>query len=389
MSHTLWIISELFPPEETSTGYIMGEIANTMTSKYNVKVICGPEIYDKTKPTNYNYKLNDSIEVIRVEGVKENKRDTLSRIKKFIYISHQIYNEAKKRIKVGDNVLMVSNPFPLIILMANLRRKRNFKFSMLVHDVFPESLFSDINLSKPVLSVLSWIFNKSYSTTDHLIVLGRDMLEIMQNKVKKDNKISIIENWADSDNIKPIYMRSEQSKNIVIQYAGNIGKSQGVTNFIDLLHEANSQNIIFDIWGTGSALDEVRGKRIEYEMEDKILLNGSYSRNQQNKVLCRCDIALVTLIEGMYGLGVPSKSYNILAAGRPILFIGERNSEIWLMIEENNVGFCFEPKDKYGIIQFLKGINDINLTNMGKTARFLAENKYSKKQILNKFLDTI
>ena len=45
----LWVISELFPPEATSTGYIMGEIANAMTEKYEVKVICGPEVYDEKK----------------------------------------------------------------------------------------------------------------------------------------------------------------------------------------------------------------------------------------------------------------------------------------------------------------------------------------------------
>ena len=50
----LWIISEPFPPDETSTGYIMGEIANTFASKYSVSVICGPEIYDKRKKLDLN-----------------------------------------------------------------------------------------------------------------------------------------------------------------------------------------------------------------------------------------------------------------------------------------------------------------------------------------------
>lgn len=45
----LWLISELFPPDETSTAFILGEIANVMTQIYDVKVICGPEIYDKRK----------------------------------------------------------------------------------------------------------------------------------------------------------------------------------------------------------------------------------------------------------------------------------------------------------------------------------------------------
>ena len=45
----LWIVSELFPPEETSTGYIMGEIADTLAEKYDVAVITGPEVYDPSR----------------------------------------------------------------------------------------------------------------------------------------------------------------------------------------------------------------------------------------------------------------------------------------------------------------------------------------------------
>ena len=47
----------------------------------------------------------------------------------------------------------------------------------------------------------------------------------------------------------------------------------------------------------------------------------------------------------MYGLGVPSKSYNILSAQKPILFIGNKKSEIALMIEENNIGWTIDNND--------------------------------------------
>ena len=47
----LIVISELFPPEETSTAYIMGEITKTLSDKYNVTIVCGPEVYDQNKLT--------------------------------------------------------------------------------------------------------------------------------------------------------------------------------------------------------------------------------------------------------------------------------------------------------------------------------------------------
>ena len=53
----LWIISELFYPDETSTGYILTDMANKLVEKYDVHVICGPEIYDKKKSIRFIYTL--------------------------------------------------------------------------------------------------------------------------------------------------------------------------------------------------------------------------------------------------------------------------------------------------------------------------------------------
>ena len=116
MKQTLWIITELFPPEETSTAYIMGEIANAMTSKYEVRVICGPAVYDSSKRiVTDGVVISDSIRVTRVNAVAENKNSKISRIKKFLLISWRLYRVAKRNIRQGDKVLMVTNPFPLVV----------------------------------------------------------------------------------------------------------------------------------------------------------------------------------------------------------------------------------------------------------------------------------
>lgn len=54
-----------------------------------------------------------------------------------------------------------------------------------------------------------------------------------------------------------------------------------------------------------------------------VVFHGAYLRSKQSEVINSCDMALVTLTEGMFGLGVPSKTYNIMAAGKAVLFIGE------------------------------------------------------------------
>jgi len=94
----------------------------------------------------------------------------------------------------------------------------------------------------------------------------------------------------------------------------------------------------------------------------------------------------------MYGLGVPSKSYNIMASGKPILFIGPTESEIALLVKKANIGFVFAPSEKDAIIDFLRKINikDLGkLKDMGNNARKLAINEYSSDKILNNFLNFI
>lgn len=394
MSHrdTLWIISELFPPEETSTGYIMGEIANAMTQKYDVKVICGPEVYDEKKKAivRNNTIIDESIQLLRVAAVKENKSNKLSRIRKFVLMSWQLYKVARKQIKKDDRVLMVSNPFPLIVLMGHLRRKREFNLFMLVHDIFPEGLFTDMSLPSWAYKLAERMFNKSYSSVDTLISIGRDMNEVLTAKCcgqTHQPQIVTIENWGDVEGITP----KERNRDgfIKIQYAGNIGNAQGVSKLVELLYEADNKSVQFGVWGTGSAEERIKNRVKELGMEEQVKFYGPYSRNQQTDVLNDSDISLVTLVKGMYGLGVPSKAYNILAAGKPILYIGERGTEIWRTVEENGIGFCFEQDDRNEVISFLSALSEKDLSvfvEMGKKSRQIAEKKFSKDAILNRFI---
>ena len=58
----------------------------------------------------------------------------------------------------------------------------------------------------------------------------------------------------------------------------------------------------------------------------------------------------------MYGLGVPSKSYNIMASGKPMLFIGDRQSEIALCIEEYSLGWVVEPDNPKMLARMIEHI---------------------------------
>lgn len=371
----LWIVTELFPPDETSTSYIFGEIANAMVQKYRVGVICGPEIYDKRKKLDENNRfcLNESIEVYRAKGADLDKNTTKGKALSFLLMSYRMMSLVRKHVKKGDKVLMVTNPAPIVPLMTRLKSNVGFELNILVHDVFPENTIP-AGFKMPMYNFVKRIFDKAYAKADQLISLGRDMSAVLQDKVEEVSrgknqrpKITIIENWADTDTIKPQPMPDGK---IILEYAGNIGRVQGLDKIIRQL----PNDVELHLYGTGSMENDLKKLRHPH-----VFFHGPYFRSQQNDVLAACHIAIVTLQDGMYGLGVPSKTYNILASGRPILFIGPKGSEIDLLVREENIGYSGWP-DEWNLDK---------LKIMGEKARELAEKRYSKATILNKFIETI
>lgn len=124
----IWIVTELFPPDETSTSYILGEIANVMAKKYQVKVICGPKIYDKRNNLVKNSKfwLDSSIKVMRVNGSDFDKNTIKGKTFSFLLMSKRLFALAKAYIRKEDKVLLVTNPAPLVVLMSRLKKSRRF-----------------------------------------------------------------------------------------------------------------------------------------------------------------------------------------------------------------------------------------------------------------------
>jgi glycosyltransferase involved in cell wall biosynthesis len=233
------------------------------------------------------------------------------------------------------------------------------------------------------------LFNSAYRMADCLIVLGRDMRKILAEKSSLElEKIVIIPNWADTENIFP--MRLQIKGPIVIQFAGNFGRVQGILPFLQSFYQADNQDVNVNLIGDGALRNEI-GSYIYSNGQSNVKILPSFKRSQQKQILNECDIGLVTLAEGMMGLGVPSKSYNIMAAGKPILYIGDKDSEISLMIEEEGIGWTFQAFGS-DLKRFLKELNQSHrpeINKMGDKAREVAIRRFSKKAILEEIIQTI
>ena len=388
------LVTELFYPEETSTAHIVTKIANKLLCDFDMLIFTGPISYEgrinlnSTKPT-----VNET-NIERLQIFAPSKNSLLGRIFRFLLLTIGLGWKILLRSRRTDIVFAVSNPAPLLVALAMVRVLRRFRLVFLVHDVFPENAVAAGIVSSDNLfySLVKRVFNWAYASANAVITIGRDMSEVLAKKIPtRAKRITLIENWADYPLAKQIPRDQSMikfmglSNQIVIQYAGNLGRAQGLLEFLSLISFIENDVVRYVFRGSG-ALSSVLAKVIK--VRNNILLENPYPRTDQNQILAACDIALVILGPQMFGLGVPSKTYNMMAAGKPILFIGPKNSEIYRLVRDNDIGWAFDWGEEEKIISLIESFSTEQLplfAKMGEEAKLLAEKSYSEAVQLDKF----
>lgn len=390
-----WIVSELFYPDEVSTAQILTDIAIKKNELEEVSVICGPSGYEKSYNTQ-SEKLDSRIKIYRIGLPNLNKNKISQRILRLLLLTFKMSWAILTKVKKGENVFLTTNPTFLIITISIIKKIKKFNLEILVHDVFPENLVPAGLIEKRSFKYkfLSKLYNRSYQNADRLIVLGNDMRKLMAEKIAPSKKhIDIIPNWADDD-IYPVenfdmskYLGIEVKDKIVFGFAGNLGRVQGVLELIDLFITSKNDDIILVLIGDGAMRLEIENI-IKNRHLQNIYYLGPKPRSEQNLFLNACHVGVVTLINGMKGLGVPSKTYNLMAAGKPLFYIGDVDSEIDTYIKKYNCGWSFTWANKLEILSLLKEFSSEDLPNIlekGRRSKMAVDLNYKKEQVLNLF----
>jgi len=388
------LVSELFYPEESATAYILTKISGELARGFDLLVLTGPESYEGRAHHNASEAPIDDSYIQRTWAPKLNKNKLVGRLLRFLVLTFGLGWKTLLTARHTDAVFAVTNPAPLLVALALIRKVRTFQLVFLVHDVFPENAVAAgiIRRDHALYPLIKRVFDWAYGSADKVITIGRDMSEVIARKIPASaGRITLIENWADDPLIermardRSLIPSMGLSDHIVVQYAGNIGRAQGLLEFVDIISRAHNEAVRFVFRGSGAlttALQKVT------QGQDRFIHEGAYPRADQSKVLGSCDVALVILGPDMYGLGVPSKTYNILAAGKPVLFLGPRDSEIFKLVKEHDIGWAFDWDDADQMVKLIKqwSISDLPaIAERGTNARELVEAHYTEAGQLARF----
>lgn len=333
-----------------STGYLMVDIVNAYvrSGKYDSVELFAGEI-------NIRPSVPDS-SVHVIKTVKYDKSSTLKRlltwVGAFVHLLWVVWRRGKH-----CHLVLVSNP-PLNVFVPLFTRK---KFSFIVYDLYPDSLFSQGFVKRNSFLGRWWMTkNKQiFAKADCVFTLSEDMKKAVAQYVAED-KIKIVYNWAHNEHMRPIDKKENvfladlklQDKFIVL-YSGNMGMTHNVDMLVDVADRLKENKTIHFLFiGEGAKKPIVEAKVARYGLE-----NCSVLPYQPLEVLPysmgAADLAVVTTDAKQSGLSVPSKTYTYLATGAALLCLAEENTELARLTRERKIGRCFVSQDLDGIAGYI------------------------------------
>ncbi len=399
--NTLWVVTELYYPEETSTGYYLTRIAEGLTEDYEVKVLCGQPNYSARGVRAPKREIHKQVEIFRSFGTTFDKNIIFFRLINMLTLSLSIFWNALFQFKKGNRVLVVTTPPSLPFITAFASLLRGTSYILLIHDNYPEILIAAEKTSAEsgFVKTLNFFNRWLYKYASKIIVVGRDMEKLIERKTEGlDIPIKTIPNWAEMETVEP----ADRATNALLQelnlqdqfiflYAGNMGYPNDLESVIRCAGQLKKElPIHFIFLGNG-----VKRNWLEREVKKKSLTNVTIlsprPRSEQTVFLNACDVALVSLVKKMWGVSMPSRTYNILAAGKPILALTENLSELAQVVAEDDVGWIVPPNAPQELLKTIRQIylNKNKLPEMGHRARHSAEKKYSLKTALEKYKNAI
>lgn len=394
----LWIVSELFYPEQTSTGYFLSEIARGLALDWGVQVICAQPTYSEREITAAAHEIWEGVTIHRLRSSRFDKDLLGLRLINVVTFTLSCLFFALRHIRRGDAVLVVTNPPTVFPIVGWIARMKGAKGLLLVHDVYPDVLSVTGLLSSRglVYRLLNWMVAWSCHQYERIIVLGRDMrAKLMSKSNLPPSSFTIIPNWADTEIVVPLprnlntfAARHAMGNTFTVQFSGNIGRTHDIETLLATAKStAHYTHIRYWIIGYGAKTGLLG------ESEVKELSNVHFlprqPREELGAMLASADIIVIAFVPGMTGLSVPSRMYNVMAAGTPIVAMAEPESELALVVRECDCGWVIPPNDHAALTELIVDLaspeGQDKVRQKGVSARRAACNQYTLNHILDAY----
>jgi colanic acid biosynthesis glycosyl transferase WcaI len=230
------------------------------------------------------------------------------------------------------------------------------------------------------------------------VLIGDRMREHLAARGIPEIKLCVIENWADEGAIQPkatsasgLRGRLGLLDRFVVCYSGNLGRAHEFDTLLGAAQALKEEpRFIFLIIGGGAKMELLK-RSVGSLALDNFRFLPYQSRDTLEDSLAAADVHLVSLLPALEGLIVPSKFYGILAAGRPLIFIGDADGDIGHAIDRAQCGRRVGVGDSIALSDALRSLaaQPETMAQMGAQARRLVCEAYGQNRAIERWVVVI
>jgi colanic acid biosynthesis glycosyl transferase WcaI len=393
------VIGTLYEPDLGPSAPLFTMLCQALTERGNQVTVLTMIPHYPTGQTSPKYRgkmvwrsIENGVEVIRIWLPSLQRSHLPQRLIQFL--TYQFGATFAGRNLKYDAVIAVNPalsvwlPFAYFVVL----KKKPAVFS--IHDVYPDvGITLGIFRHKLIIKAVGGLERYCLNHADVVRILSDSFRTGIRNLGIPDTKMNLVYDWVDTDLIYPMskdnhFSQSHQlNDKFIVLYAGNIGLSQGLEHVLTAAEILAKQNdITFVFVGDGAGRDSLQEQSKKMKLEN-VKFIPFQPRETLPEVLASADLSLVILRQGIGTASLPSKTYSIMASGRPILASVEEESETNKLIQRAEAGLCTSPEDPIKLaesIMLLKNNEDL-CRDLGRNGRVWVEQHHSPKSAAMQF----
>jgi colanic acid biosynthesis glycosyl transferase WcaI len=350
------IVTPYYLPDGGPSAPLYAMLSEALVKKgHAVTVLCAvphyptgvvlPEYRKKQVPV-----IENGVRVIRIRVPSMDRTRLAQRLLQFLV--YQL-GACKAGFGLDYDVVLYSNPMLMVglpfILLSSLKKKPAI-YS--IHDVYPDvGVTLGVFRHKLVVRAVTALERYALDRARYVRILSESFIPGLRALGLPEEKMVLIYDWVDTELVHPLPRQNEFARQhglldkFVVLYAGNIGFSQGLEHVLSAAEIlASHADIRFVFVGDGAGKIRLEEEARRCSLQNVVFLPFQ-PRERLPQVLAAADVSLVTLQKGIGSGSLPSKSFSILASGRPLIASVDENSDLARLVQRAGAGVCIAPEN--------------------------------------------
>jgi colanic acid biosynthesis glycosyl transferase WcaI len=393
------LLNLYYPPDTSATAKMAQSVVDALTAAHEVTVVCGRPSYEPIERRPWRLWQTEKpsrslqhsgVKIIRVGSTDYSRTQMRQRV--LNYLTYVALSVPRAAFLPCDVVVGMTDPPFEGIVAAFVALLKGKPFVYNIRDLYPDmAVGGSIIEAGPLTRVWERLHRWALRRATRVVVLGEDMRARIVAKGVRPERIAVVRDGAEireagsEPALDAQVVRAIRGDfRFVLLHAGNLGFYGAWATLVAAAQKLANEGIGVVFVGDGAQRAQIEAAAAGCK---NVRFLPFFPASKIASVLAAADAHVVTIKRGLEGVIVPSKMYGILAAGKPILAVAPRKSDVVRIGEERGFAISADPDDASEVAEAVRQVfrDAERLRKMGEAARDAASG-YDKVDELRKFV---